>query len=371
MRERGLRAAEAQFEHREGPGGADAHVDQAPRGRELEALGGQRAAALLLAAHGGEQCLDGDEVSGDLVLARAAGELEPFGQAGGGRRPVTVPDVAERHPREGLGEQGDHPVLAGARGDAPVQVEHRAVVAQEEADWADEAQPVGELVGGAVVDHRERRAKALRGGVEVAREVCAQPGQAHEQEAVGGRVGDPQALGPLRDGHDRVAVAGEGGAPAGEAEQVQGALGVAGRHVVGRAGQDLARVGRHSAGQLDDPEQTIGLGAHRGLGALGTRPAQQRHGARDLAGKPGALGRSGEQVRAPALIGGQRGRALVGQRGGAVAAAGLRADGRALELVDDPRLGIDARRGAVPGTAIGPRLADEDGRERAVGRAAT
>ena len=104
---------------------ADADVDQPPRGRELEALGGERAAAFLLAAHGGEQRLDRDQVGGDLVLARAAGELEPFGQARGGRRPVALPDVAERHPRQRLGEQADHPVLAGARRDAAVQARAR------------------------------------------------------------------------------------------------------------------------------------------------------------------------------------------------------------------------------------------------------
>ena len=89
--ESGLGAAQAQLEHGERPGGADADVDQAPGGRELEALGRQRAAAVLLAARGGEQRLDRDQVGGDLVLARAAGELEPLGQAGGGRRPVARP----------------------------------------------------------------------------------------------------------------------------------------------------------------------------------------------------------------------------------------------------------------------------------------
>ena len=215
------RPAQAQLEHGERPRGADADVDQAPGGRELEALGGQRAAALLLAAHGGEQRLDRDQVGGDLVLARAAGELEPFGQAGGGRRPVAVPEVAQRHPRQRLGEQADHPGLAGARRDAAVQLEHGAVVAQEEADRADEAEPIGQTVRRRIVDQRERGAKALGGGIEVAREVRAQAGQPRAQEAGGRRVGDLQALGAARDGHDRVAVAREGRAPAGEAEQVQ------------------------------------------------------------------------------------------------------------------------------------------------------
>ena len=151
MREGGLRPPQAQLEHGERPGGRDADVDEALRGRELEALGGQRAAAVLLAAPGGEQRLDRDQVGRDLVLARAAGEPEPLRQAGGGRRPVARPEVAQCHPRQRLGEQADHPGFAGARRDAAMQLEHRTVIAQEEADRADEAEPIGEAVRGRLV----------------------------------------------------------------------------------------------------------------------------------------------------------------------------------------------------------------------------
>ena len=63
----------------------------------------------------------------------------------------------------------------------PVQREHGAVVAQEEADRADEAEPIGEAVRGRLVDQRERGAKALGGGIEVAREVRAQAGAGRER----------------------------------------------------------------------------------------------------------------------------------------------------------------------------------------------
>ena len=186
VRQRGLRAPEPELEHRRAPRWrSDADVDQAARGRELEALGGERAAALLLAAHGGEQRLDRDQVGADLVLARAAGELEPLGQARGGRRPVAVPEVAERHPRQRLGEQRDHAVLARPRGDAPVQLEHGAVVAQEEAHRADEAEPIGQAVGRRVRRPAPASCGSARAAASKSRVKCARrPAQARAQEAV-------------------------------------------------------------------------------------------------------------------------------------------------------------------------------------------
>ena len=172
----------------------------------------------------------------DLVLARAAGELEPLRQAGGGRRPV----AAQMSPSATHGSAWvSRPIIPASRARAATRR-----CSSSTARSSHRKRPTGltrpsrsgRLVRGrpstsaSVV--RKRSAAASKSRVKWAR----RPAQAARAGSGWQAVRDPQALRPLGDGHDRVAVAREGRAPAGEAEQVQGALGVAGRDVVGRAG---------------------------------------------------------------------------------------------------------------------------------------
>src|SRR5262245_28966540 len=66
------------------------------------------------------------------------------------------------------------------------------------------------------------------------------------------------------------------------------------------------------------------------------------------------------------LVRRQDGRALEGERGGDEAAALPRALRGPLELAGDGGVRVDGRRGSVPGTAVGLRLALKHAREGAV-----
>ena len=255
-------------------------------------------------------------------------------------RPVAGPDVAQRHPRQRLREQADHPVFAGARrgrrcSSSTARSSHRKRPTGLTRPSRSGRPSVGRSsTSESVVRKHAAAASKSRG------EVRAQAGAGAAQEARDRRVARPRAPPRARDGDDRLAVAREGRAPAREAQQVQRASGSPARPRR-PPGQDLARVGRHAAGQLDEPAQPVGVGAEDRLPDASARArsnATARGTARAARRSPP---RRSAAARA-ALVGGQRGGALERERGRGVGAAARARAPRLLELVDDGRVGLDA-----------------------------
>jgi hypothetical protein len=148
---------------------------------------------------------------------------------------------------------------------------------------------------------------------------------------------------------------------------VKGAPSVERRHLPCCADEILAGLCRDAVGHLDQAQKASDVRSLDRVGRQGMCPLEQHSSPPYVPALPGVLPRRGEALRPFVLVVCQCRGAFKGKRGGSEGASPSRSVGCALELLDDARIGGDARGGAMPGAPVRLAVSAEHARERAVG----
>ena len=258
--------------------------------------------------------------------------------------------------------------LARARAAASRWVRYAAlIVAEVEGGPSREQQRHRLLAGRIVIEllrELERFAEPRSGIGEVALGMGSEPDEELREHAGERGFLDDQTAGHFGDRDTRLAVARISSGDAGEVEQLEGALAVDRRDLLGRPQEQLAGIGRRAASHLDKPRkrsmsarwigsETSGRALSSSIRARSARPPSQAFSAAAV-NRRARCSSSGVSAAARSKA----------SEAAAKALRSLRPLGRLLELLDDRRVGLDRSRRAVPGAPIGVDFAVEHVRER-------
>src|ERR671922_158340 len=179
-RERFLRSTAPELEREQRPADGVGHVHEAAPGCEGGTLVRQRTAARLVAAKRSDYRELGEQMGGDLMLANLPGEPEALLQGSRCGQPLPRPDLAEREPRTGLGQERQGSGVARAGDQAVVEAARFTIVAEEQGRRAGENDELREATragGIRVLRQPQRGTKAQGRQREVTREVGPDAGQ--------------------------------------------------------------------------------------------------------------------------------------------------------------------------------------------------